>query len=336
MYKPRTQYTAPVNGSTYYMVTPQDLGVIYNLNPLFSSKVTGTGQTIVTVEDTNLFTNNDWTTFRSVFGLSRFTAGTLTTVHPASSGTNNCANPGVNSDSGEAALDVEYASAAAPSAAIQLASCADTATTFGGLIAIVNMINATSTPPSIISMSYGECEALTGASQNAAFNSAFQQAVSEGVSVFVSSGDDSAAGCDRDATEATHGIGITGWGETPYNVSVGGTDFGDSFAGTNSTYWNSTNNQFDGSAKSYIPEIPWNNSCASVLIATIEGFTTTYGSSGFCNSSAGQGFLSDTGGSGGPSACATGAPSVSGVVSGTCKGYARAFLADRRHRPAAQ
>jgi hypothetical protein len=41
---------------------------------------------------------------------------------------------------------VEYASATAPSAAIQLASCANTAT-FGGLIALQNVVNASSAPP---------------------------------------------------------------------------------------------------------------------------------------------------------------------------------------------
>ena len=187
----------------------------------------------------------------------------------------------------------------------------------------MNLINAPSKPPTIMNMSYGECEALNGATANAAFNSAFQQAVSEGISIFVSSGDDAAAGCDRDAQVAFHGIAVTGWGETPYNVSVGGTDFGDTYAGTNSTYWSSTNTEYYGSAKSYIPEIPWNDSCASILIATAEHILPTYGSSGFCNNLIGTLFQNTIGGSGGPSRCATGAPSIPGVVSGTCKGYAK-------------
>jgi len=55
--------------------------------------------------------------------LSGFTSGSLTTVHPAPpSGSNNCSDPGVNSDEDEAILDAEYASAAAPSAAIEVAS----------------------------------------------------------------------------------------------------------------------------------------------------------------------------------------------------------------------
>jgi subtilase family serine protease len=324
MYKSKANYTFTNSNGTFETVVPADLATIYNLNPLFAAGTTGTGQTVVLVEDTNM-TAKDFTTFRSKFGLTaaKYPEGKLTQVHPASSGTNNCTNPGINDDGVEASLDVEWAGAAAPNAAIELISCSDT-TTFGGLIAVQNLLNASSTPPAIISMSYGECEALTGATMNAAFNTAFQQAVTEGVSVFVSAGDDSAAGCDRDAAEATHGIGVTGWGETVYNVAVGGTDFGDTYAGTNSTYWNSTNTTTFGSAKSYIPEIPWNDSCASTLIANFEtGSTVTYGSSGFCNTATGEEFLDDIGGSGGPSKCATGAPATSGVVGGTCKGYAK-------------
>ncbi len=318
MNRKKSNYTI---GNGYYLVGPGDLAVIYNIQPLLGQKLAGQGQTIVVVEDTDLYSTADWTTFRSTFGLSSYASGTLKTVHPPSTGTNNCTDPGVNGDDSEAAIDVEYASAAAPAANIQLASCSDTQTTFGGLIAVANLVNAGS-PPAIVSMSYGECEALNGASANAAFSSTFQQAVAEGVSVFVSAGDDAAAGCDRNAEDAIHGIGITGWGGTPYNVAVGGTDFGDSYLGENSTYWSATNSPVYESALSYIPEIPWNDTCASMLIANTVGYVTTYGVNGFCNSAFGQeAFLGTTGGSGGPSGCATGTPSVFGAVSGTCKGY---------------
>ncbi len=240
------------------------------------------------------------------------------------SGTNNCSDPGVNRDDIEAILDAEYAGAAAPSAAIELASCSNTNTTFGGLIAVQNLLNGSSSPPAIMSISYGECEAENGAAANAAYRSAYQQAAAEGVSVFVSSGDEGAASCDANQSIATHGIGVSGLASTPYNVAVGGTDFGDTYAGTNRTYWNSSNTSTDGSARSYVPEIPWNDSCASGLIASVEGYSATYGSGGFCNSTIGaRGFLSTAAGSGGPSGCATGSPSTSGVVSGSCAGYAK-------------
>jgi subtilase family serine protease len=318
-------YTFTSSGSTYQAVVPSDLATIYNLNPLFKAGISGQGQTIVVIEDTNLYSNADWTTFRSTFGLSTYTGGSLTTIHPApKTGRNNCTNPGVNGDDGEAILDAEWASAAAPSAAIQVASCADTRTTFGGLIALQNLLNASSTPPALVSISYGECEAENGASANAAYSAAYQQAVAEGVSVFVSSGDEGAASCDANLTKATHGIGVSGFASTPYNVAVGGTDFGDSYAGSNSTYWNATNTTTYGSALSYIPEIPWNDSCASVLLASYLGYTTSYGASGFCNSAEGKEYyLTTAAGSGGPSGCATGSATTSGVVSGSCKGYSK-------------
>ncbi len=313
-------YTFTSDGSTYYAVTPPDLATIYNLNPLFKAGYSGQGQTIVVIEDTNVYSTADWTSFRSAFGLSSYTSGSFTQVHPGS-----CTSPGtVSGNEEEAELDAEWASAAAPSAAIELASCKDTATTFGGLIALQNLLNAGGTLPSAVSISYGECEAENGASANATYSAAYQQAVTAGVSVFVSAGDEGAASCDADEDYATHGIGVSAFASTPYNVAVGGTDFGDTYLGVDSTYWNSTNTTTYGSAKSYIPEIPWNDSCASALIATAEGYSISYGSTGFCNSSTGKDyFITTASGSGGPSGCATGSPSTSGVVSGTCKGYAK-------------
>jgi subtilase family serine protease len=324
LYKMKPQYTFSYEGETLYAVVPADLATIYNLTPLFSSGISGQGQTVVVVEDTNVYAAADWATFRSTFGLSSFSLGSFSQGSPPPpSGTNNCIDPGVNGDDIEAILDAEYASAAAPSAQIDLESCSDTFT-FGGLIAIQNLINS-ETPPAIFSVSYGECEAENGAAQNAMYNSVYQQAAGEGVSVFVASGDEGAVSCDADEANATHGIGVSGFTSTPYNVSVGGTDFGDTYAGTNSSYWNSTNTADYGSALSYVPEIPWNDSCASQLISSTLGFSTTYGTNGACNSSlvAEEGLLNTASGSGGPSGCATGSPSTSGVVSGTCEGYAK-------------
>jgi subtilase family serine protease len=319
---------ATVGGGDFWL-TPSDLATIYNFNPLFNAGYSGQGQTIILVEPTNLWANSDWTTFRQEFGLSSFTAGSLTTIHPAPpvSGGNNCADPGTpdNGDDGEAALDVEYASAAAPSAAIVLASCAGTDTIDPELTVIQNLTNAPN-PPVIISNSYGECEAENGAANTAAYAAIFQQGVAEGISNFVAAGDQAASSCDGDGggTPFTtiHGIGVDAQASTPYNVATGGTDFSDTYLGLNHTYWSGTNSPTHGSARSYIPEIPWNSTCASELIAIFDGFATTYGSAGYCNSNPHifEG-LSNTGGSGGPSGCATGSPSVHGVVSGTCQGW---------------
>src|SRR5271168_3840292 len=101
------QYTES-NG--YQAVTPADLATIYNLKTLFNAGISGQGQTVVVIEDTNVYSTVDWTTFRSTFGLSTYTTGTFTQVHPAPpSGGSNCGNPGVNANDGEAILDAEYA-----------------------------------------------------------------------------------------------------------------------------------------------------------------------------------------------------------------------------------
>ena len=323
MRKAHPDYTFTFGGVTTQAVVPADLATIYDINPLFQEGITGQGQTIAVVEDSDLYSAEDWTTFRSTFGLSKYASGSLTTVHPEPpTGANNCRAPGVNADDGEAISDAEWASAAAPNAAIVVAACGNTRATFGGLIALQNLLE-TPKPPSIASVSYGECEAENGAAANAAFNSIYQQAVMEGVSVFVAAGDEGAASCDSGALAASHGIGVSAYASTLYNVAVGGTDFGDTFAGTTSTYWSSNNSPTYGSALSYIPEIPWNDSCASSLLAEFNGFTTVYGTHGFCNSSAAQqqGLQEVAAGSGGPSGCATGAPSRYGAVSGTCAGY---------------
>ena len=330
---PRGQYTD--SGGRHTLV-PGDIATIYNLNPVFAAGYTGKGQSIMVLEDTYLYSTGDWTVFRKTFGLARpYPYGTLTQVSPAGAVT--CTNPGFQGnssdpgyrDDAEAVVDVEWATAAAPNAAIVLAACTDT-TTDGILIALENVLNGPAASlPSVVSISYGEAEASNGAASNLAYSEAYQQAVSEGVSIFVSSGDEDAASADGGGV-STHGIGVSALTSTPYNVSVGGTDFGyvaDSVSA--STYWNATNSNTYNSALSYIQEIPWNDSCAGALAATFllgPGFTPLQ----LCNNAAvtsptgsAHFLLNSIGGSGGPSGCATGTPATDGEVGGTCAGYAK-------------
>jgi hypothetical protein len=318
MIRRRADYTS---ASGNYPVVPADLWTIYNFNPAFASGISGQGQTIVVVEDSDLYTTQDWSNYRSTLGLaSAYPLGSLTQVNPG-----NCTDPGAVTSDDEATLDVEMATAGAPSAAIELASCADTETTPGFLIALQNLVNTGGTPPAIVSMSYGFSESGLGAAFNASISSTYEQAVTEGVSVFVSSGDHGAASSDAVFGEeyAENGISVSGFTSTPYNVSVGGTDFADTYEETNTTYWSATNSANGGSALSYIPEIPWNDSCASVLLGDILDLLPTYGSAGLCNNSLVEVYdlLNTAAGSGGPSGCATGAPDIPGLVSGSCAGY---------------
>jgi subtilase family serine protease len=318
--RPLPQYT--LSGG-FEAVAPPDLHTIYNLDPLYQAGITGKGQTIGILARTDLYSEGDWYAFRKVFGLSRrFPYGTFKTIHPQSRG-EACTDPGVNSDDVEAAVDTEWASASAPNAAIVMAACADTETNVGFLIALQNMLTNGSAP-AVVSLSYGSPEGMMGSDFNQYVNQLYQFAVFQGVSVFVSSGDQGAAVGDLFDRVASHGIEVNGFASTPNNIAVGGTDFADTYFGVNSSYWSATNGPNYGSAKSYVPEIPWNSTCASELIAGYVGYPTTYGANGFCNSSFGQAsFLNILAAGGGPSECASGTPDIFGVIGGSCKGYAK-------------
>jgi subtilase family serine protease len=236
------------SGNTHYL-SPADFATIYNLTPLYSSGIDGTGQTIAVVgrSDINLA---DVTNFRKTLGLP---ANNPTIVV-------NGANPGITStnEQGEATLDTEWSGAVAPKATIKLVVSSSTATTDGVDLSAQYIVNNNLAP--VMTTSFGSCEANMSAAENAFYNSLWKQAASQGITVLVSSGDSGAAGCDvSSADKATQGKGVNGLCSTPYSTCVGGTEF---VEGTNpALYWSSTTNPTTWeSALSYIPESAWNES----------------------------------------------------------------------------
>ena len=297
-----------------------DLATIYNFNPLLKAGITGKGVTIAVVEDTDQYNLGDWSTFRSVFGLDKaYPEGTLIQTTPK--GTSKCKPAGFNGDDVEAAIDVDWASAAAPNAAIVSAACKDT-TQFGGFLALANLLEE-KVPPQVVSISYGEAESILGATENLYIRNLYSTAAAEGVTLFVSSGDEGAASANADQANANHGISVSGFTSTPYNISVGGTDFATTYLDESAAYFSSTDKTNFRSALSYVPEIPWNDSCAGNLLANFFGYNQSAGAAGFCNSKTGANFLTTAAGSGGPSGCATGDPNKLRVVGGSCAGYAK-------------
>ena len=325
---------APKYRAEYDIVVPEDLATIYDLKPAFAAGYDGAGQTIAVVETSDLYDTADWDKFRKAFGLSSYTSGSLATVNPAPPhGVSNCSDPGANFAGDEATLDAEWASAAAPNAAIQVASCADQTTTPGFTIATLNTINA-SHPPKIMSVSYGYCEAAAGATANAAYNSAYQQAVAEGISVFVAAGDEGAAGCDQGFSAATHGIGVSA-------TSLNGLQ--------RRRWWNrfrrlipahqehllgpTTNSDTYGSALSYIPEIPWNDSCANSTLANLFWLRSWLRFRGLLRKQQRHRNSDNVvAGSGGPSGCATGVPAAESGREWDLQGIPETLLANGRSR----
>ncbi len=312
---PSPAYTA---GSDTQLVTPGDLQTIYNFKPLLQAGTAGQGQRVFVLEHTNLYSNQDYYTFRKTFGLDAY-KGSFSVEHPGG-----CKNPGVLvGDDGEAAIDVEWAAAAAPAAEIVLASCADSATSFGPLTALEGLLDHPNWA-TVVSLSYTEPESDLGAAGNLHVYHLFQQAAAEGVSIYVSSGDAGAAADSQNEGYATKGIDVNGFASTPFNLAAGGTDFADTYLQETSKFWSSANSASDASAKSYIPEIPWDDSCANSLITKFLGYTTPYGSKGACNSPLGSfEYMTTAAGGGGASKCAYGTASTPPETNGTCRGYAK-------------
>jgi len=113
-----------------------------------------------------------------------------------------------------------------------------------------------------MSTSFGECEALQGAAENAFWSNLWEQAAAEGITALVSSGDDGAAGCDDQGAGslASQGMAVSGVASTPYDTAVGGTEFNE--AAGPGPYWSTSTTSFV-TALGYIPEAVWNESSAA-------------------------------------------------------------------------
>jgi pseudomonalisin len=277
--KATPSFTFPSPYGTFYAVAPADFATIYNVNPLrgnnnaYGAPITGTGVTIAVVEQTQI-SSADWTKFRSVFGLSGF-SGTLVSDHPG-----NCTAPGFTGDEVEAAIDAEWSSAVAPAATIVEASCSGTSPFEFGVMTTLQGLVENPTPATIFSISYEGQEDEDGVTFQAAWTNLVEEAAAEGKSVFVAAGDNGTS-VDRGEIDSL-GLFVNGFADTAYNTSVGGTDFYDTALGENSTYWKTSNGTGLESALSYVPEIPWDNSCASSILAKYLGYS---GPNAFCNSS---------------------------------------------------
>ena len=247
----------PQNGQpAMHTLGPADYATIYNINPLYSSGINGAGTTIAVVARSNLYFGvEDVFDFRNVFGVS----GTLSFT-PVIDGP----DPGDlgGGEEVEATLDATWSSALAPGANIDFVVSASTDTTDGVDLSELYIID--NNLGNVMTESFGDCEQHFTATQLTTLESLAEQAAAEGITYLVASGDSGSAGCDDPQVEtvAAGPLGVSALAATPFTVAVGGTVFNEH--GNDSTYWNSTNSTGTRqSAKSYIPENVWNDSCTA-------------------------------------------------------------------------
>jgi trimeric autotransporter adhesin len=312
-------YIANYNEGVEEDVAPADFASIYNLPSGWpaSASANGTGQ-IITIIGTSDITAADVTNFKTAFGLPAGTAPV--TAHGPDGDPGNCGlNPSDDAcgdgDLEENSLDVEWSGAVAPGAQVVLVTDAynnqQTPTNDpvfdGAQWAIDNAVVSGSAVygSRIVSVSYGECELYSGTSSNVAYNNLWETAAGAGIAVFVATGDSGSPSCDDgyDADgnpyAAQYGLSVSGLASTPYNTAVGGTDFSwcnptiiqtgsqagypQGCATTDATkYWNTSNSTTtQASAKGYVPETPWNDTCENPINATfLESIATFLNANG--------------------------------------------------------
>jgi subtilase family serine protease len=264
----KRRFTSGLTGSHY--IAPGDLAVIYDINPLYTAGDTGKGVTVAVVGQTDIVPA-DITDFRAAAGLS-VNNPTVVTV-PGTTPLSVAAGAASN-DLSETDLDLEYSGGVATGASIILVNSGDVGTSLQ--YAIQNTISGITVP--IISQSYGACEASYQTAAITATESLLEQANSQGQTVILASGDTGAADCDDSSTQviqsATQGLAVDYPGSSAFVTDAGGSEFmGDGTAAAPQTgagtYWSangsgSVSNDVVTSAKSYIPEMAWNDTAFAI------------------------------------------------------------------------
>jgi hypothetical protein len=291
---PYTLYMVPADAATIYN-TPNALNA--NLNA--STTADGTGVTIGIAGDSDIdptYVVN----YRTAFLNGDTNAPTVTNIDAVAE----------NSDDIEAYLDNEVAGGLAPGATIHFYAASNLFDAIQEAIA-ENTVD-------ILNVSFGACEAQIGAADNQFVYQIWQEAAAQGIAVTVSTGDNGSASCDDQNSEtvAQFGLAVNGIASTPYNVAVGGTDYGP-LINSFTTYVSTTNdpNNYYGTALTYIPEWTWNNS-------TVNNTTISQNKSWSYDNQPAK-YNNIVAGSGGPSTCIDGSASSSGAQQGCTVGYAR-------------
>jgi hypothetical protein len=230
------------------------------MSPLLNSGINGAGQTIA-IMGQSYVNVSDIENFQNAAGLPS-KAPTLVLVPGTGADQTTSAV-----DEGESDLDLEWSGAMAPGAKVVFVYTGSSPN-FGVFDSAEYAIdNALGT---IISLSYTSCETDPGlVSSIKALEAMFQQAAAQGQSVFAASGDQGSSACYGDTTlttteQETEAVNYPA--SSAYVTGVGGTEISQADSvSTNTTYWEAETQGTDitNSAKTYIPEIAWNDDAAN-------------------------------------------------------------------------
>ncbi|WP_109486098.1 protease pro-enzyme activation domain-containing protein [Occallatibacter savannae] len=259
--KPRTAFTSGKSGNNFF--APGDIALTYDVAPLYTAGIDGTGQSI-TVVGQSAIDPKDIENFQAAAGLP--TKAPVMVIVPGSG-----SSTVVAGDEGESDLDLEWSGAIAKGATLNFVYTGSNTNfnTFDSLqYAIVEGIG------NIISISYGACETAIQKS-NFSLETVFQQAQAQGQTIVASSGDQGSTACSGDTNGLTQteqdAIAVNYPASSPYVTAVGGTEISSANA-TSSTYWTSTSGtDLLTSVRSYIPEVSWNDNSTQYGLSSSGG-----------------------------------------------------------------
>jgi hypothetical protein len=251
------RFTSSVKGNHY--LTPGDLATIYDITPAYNSGFTGSNQSIAVIGQSavNL---SDVSNFQTAVNIP---GKTPIIVLVPDSGTSEVYADG---DEAESDLDLEYSSTIAKGAQVYFVYTGNS-NNFGAFNSIEYAVDERIAP--IISSSYGDCEPNLGQSGYDENNSYLEQAASQGQTVVSAAGDSGSTDCYGEykttQTAENEQLAVDFPASSQYVTGVGGTEFpAADVASTNSQYFAAqSTTDIISSAKSYIPEMVWNDDLAA-------------------------------------------------------------------------
>ena len=247
---------------------PGDIRTAYDINPLYNAGITGSGQSITIVGESAVQIA-DLEAFQTNSGLA-IKDPTQFLVPNSGDSTINGVTPG-GGDEAESDLDLEWSNAIAPGATINFVYTGNNQN-YGAFDAITYAIDQKI--GTIISDSYGECEASLPASTlgngslvEPALEAAFEQATAQGQTIVAAAGDDGSTDCygvGGLTTSQQEALGVDYPASSPYVTGMGGTEISNSnsaYSTVGSAYWESDSGSNDivNSVLQYIPEMAWND-----------------------------------------------------------------------------
>jgi subtilase family serine protease len=244
-------YTTGTNQAVF--LSPKDVATVYDVKSIYDSGYNGAGQTIAIVGQSAV-NPTDLSNFQTALGVS-VNPQTLYLIPGTGASTI------LSGDETESDLDLEYASAMAPGAAVIFYYVGDS-----GNYSVYDSITQAvdDNVASILSISYGACEPDFGSGW---LDAALEQAAVQGQTVVAAAGDWGSLSCAVDGfTPAAHQDtpAVFYPASSPWVVALGGTEFPAADVATNpinTTYWQAAMSGTDvlSTALSYIPEVVWND-----------------------------------------------------------------------------